>query len=105
MLLDQLSNLLNEGIQTSAFFVDDWRTFYQGHEGAISIFYAHGCRAFATFYDNLDLTVVLFLRLQNAPQRTNTVDLFGRWLINRGVVLGCQKNRAICGQGLLQRAH
>ena len=103
MLLDKLRDFLHQRVKSRALFIDHRRAAHQCHERAISVFDAHGRRAFATLDHHLDLTVFLFLRLQDAPQRSHAVDLFGSRLVDGGIVLGGKKYRAIRRERLFQR--
>ncbi len=87
MLFDELPNLLDERIESSAFFVHDRRASDERHERPVSILDADRGRPFAAFHHHLDLAVFLFLRLKDSPQRSNSVDLFGIGLVYGGVVL------------------
>ena len=87
VLLYELADFLYERVEACAFFIDDWRTPHERHKRTISVLNADRCRAFATFDDNLDLAVLLLLRLENAAERSDPVDLFGAGLVNGGVVL------------------
>ncbi len=89
MLLDELADFLNQCIEPCAFFVDDWRAAHECQESAIGIFNAHSRRAFAPLNYHFDLTVLLFLRLENPAERADPVNLFGTGLVNGGVVLSC----------------
>src|SRR5947207_8719794 len=105
MLFYKLCDLLHQRIETSAFLIDHRGTFDQSHESAVGVFHAHRGGAFATFYNDLNLPIVLFLRLQYASQRSHAVDLLRRGLINSCVMLSSQKNSAITGERLLKRTH
>src|SRR5689334_24334504 len=88
MLLDELPDLLNQGVETGAFFIHDRRATYERHEGSVGVLDAHSGRAFTSLDDDFDLAVVLFLGLQDAAQGSNSVNLLGSGLVNGGVVLG-----------------
>src|SRR5688572_11406735 len=102
VLLDQLSNFLNERVEPRAFLVDHRRASHESHKGSISIFNTHSCGTFAPFNHHLDLAVLLFLRLENATQSSDPVDLFRTGLVNGGVVLSSQKDRAVGSQSLFE---
>ncbi len=89
MLLDELTDFLNERIQACAFFVDDGRAAHERHEGAVAILNADSRRTLSTLDDDFDLAVLLFLRLENPSQRSDPVDLLGTGLVDGGVVLSC----------------
>ena len=91
MLFDQLRDLLHQRIEARAFFVDDRRAAYQRHESAVGIFNANSGGAFAAFDHNFDLAVLLLLRLQDAAERADAVNLLGRRLVDGGIVLGGQE--------------
>ena len=61
MLLDELPDFLNQGIEPRAFFVDDRRAAHERHESAVAVFHAHSGGAFASLDDDFDLAVLLFL--------------------------------------------
>ena len=105
MLFDQLPDLLDERVEAGTFLVNDWGAFDEGHEGAVSVFNTDSSRAFPSFDYDFDLTVVLFLRLQDSSQGPDTVDLIRRRLIDCSVVLSGQEDRAVCRERLFQRAH
>ena len=86
------------------FFVDDGRATHQGRESPVVIFDAHGRGALAPLDDDLDLPVLLLLRLQDAAQRADAVNLFGRRLVHAGVVLRGEEDRAVTGQRFFERA-
>ena len=77
VLLDQLSDFLNERVETCALFVHDWSPAYERHECSIGVFDAHSGGAFATLDDDFDLAVILFLRLENAAECADAVNLLG----------------------------
>src|SRR5690349_16323930 len=102
VLFDELTDFLNKRVETCAFFVDDRRAAYERHERAIGVLNADCRRAFAALDDDLDLAVLLFLRLENPAERAHHVDLFGVGLVDGGVVLSSQENRTVRRQGLLE---
>src|SRR5215218_7861186 len=102
MLLYQLPDFLDECVQACAFFVDYRRAAHQRHERSVGILNTHSGGAFATFYHNLDLPILLFLRLENAAERSDTVDLLGAGFVNSGVVLSGEKDGAVTGQRLFE---
>src|SRR5262245_33201284 len=87
VLFDELTDLLNERVETCAFFVDNGRTAHERHECSVAILNADSRRTLSAFDDDLDLAILLFLRLENTAQRSNPVDLFGSRFVDRGVVL------------------
>src|ERR1051325_10993978 len=105
MLFDELADLLNQCVEPRAFFADDGRTPDKRQKSTVGVFHAHSCRAFATLDDHLDLAVLLFLRLENAAERADPVDLLGTGLVDGGVVLSSQENRPVCSQSLFERSH
>src|SRR6266508_4051885 len=103
MLLDELTNLLYQSVEASAFLVNNGCALHQSHEGAVCVFHADGSGSFAPFDHDFDLSVVLFLRLQYATQSTHDVNLIGRGLVYGGIMLSSQENSAVSGEGLLKR--
>ena len=104
-LFDQLADLLHQRIEPDVLFISNRSTAHQRHERAFSAFDAYHRRPFTTFDNDFDLAIVLLLRLQNASQRSHAVDLFRFRFVNGSVMLGRQKNRAVRGERLFQRAH
>src|SRR5688500_14132275 len=104
VLLDELPHFLNERVETCAFFVHDRSTTNERHESPVAIFDAHSGGAFAALDDDLDLSILLFLRLKNAAERADTIDLLRRRFVNRGVVLSGQKDCAIPSECLFEGA-
>ena len=102
MLLNQLSNLLDQSVKPGSFFIHNRSAAYERHKRTICVFYANRGSALTTFNHYLDLTVVLFLRLQDLAECPYSVDLVWGRFINRSVVLGSQKNGSIGCQGLLK---
>ena len=102
MLLDELADFLDQSVEACAFFVDHWRATDESHEGSVGILNAHSCRTFATFNDDFDLAVLLFLRLENAAERSDSVNLLRSRFVDSGVVLGGQENRAIRSERLFK---
>src|SRR4029079_19341290 len=103
VLLDELADLLDQCVETSAFFVDHRGATYESHEGAVSVLNAHSCRTFATFNHHFDLPILLFLRLENSAKRAYSVDLFRSGLVDSGIVLCGQENRPIRRERLFER--
>ena len=66
MLLYELAHLLHERIYARAFFERGGRAAHEGRESPIVIFDAHGCGALAPLDHDLDLAVLLLLRLQDS---------------------------------------
>src|SRR5437870_13040339 len=95
MLFDQLSDLLNQRIGADTLLVDSGRAPDKGCESAVIVFDPNRGCAFATFNHELDLTVLLLLRLQDAGNRAYSINSFGRGFVDRSVVLGRQKNRPV----------
>src|ERR1044071_1965879 len=89
MLLNELTYLLDQGIEPGPFLVHDRSTTDEREKRTVSVFDSNSRCALASFNDNLDLTVVLFLRLENLAEGPDTIDLFRRWFIDCGVVLSC----------------
>jgi hypothetical protein len=102
VLLDELSDFLNQRIETRAFFIHDRSTTNERRESSVAVFDAHSGCAFAALDHDLDLSILLFLRLKNAAQRADAVDLLWRRLVNGGVVLSGQKDCAIPSECLFQ---
>src|SRR5215475_10890982 len=102
VLLDQLPDLLHQSIYSGSFLINNRGAPHQGHEGTVGILDAHHRSALATFDDDLNLSVVLFLRLQDATKSADPIDLFGSGFVNGGVVLSGEKDRAITSESLLQ---
>src|SRR5262245_36634029 len=105
MLFDELADLLNQGVEPRAFFAHNGRAAYKRHEGAVAVFNTHSSGAFASLDHHLDLAILLFLRLENAAERTNPVNLLGTGLVDGGVVLSSQENRSVCRQSLFERSY
>src|SRR5262249_47561012 len=103
VLFDELADLLNQRVETCTFFVDYRGSAHQRHKRSVGILNTHRGRAFAALDDNLDLTILLFLRLENAAESANPVDLFGAGFVDGGVMLSSQENGAISGQCLFER--
>src|ERR1041384_4645637 len=87
VLLNELTDLLDQCVKTCAFLVDYRRATHESHEGPIAVLNAHGCRTFATFDHHFDLSILLFLRLENATECANPVNLLRSRLVDSGVVL------------------
>src|SRR5687768_5029254 len=102
MLFDELSHLLDECVETSTFFIHDRRATHECHERSLGVIDTHSSGAFASLDDDFDLAVLLFLRLENASESPDSVDLLGRWLVDCSVVLGRQKNGAVGRQCLFE---
>ena len=102
MLLYELADFLNQGIKTRTLFVHDGGAAHKCHESAVGVLHPNGGCSLAAFDDYLDLPVLLFLGLQNAAERTDYIDLVGRWLVDRGIVLSSQEDCPVRRQGLLQ---
>jgi hypothetical protein len=68
------------------------------------LFDTNGFSAVASFDDDLDLSIILPLGLQYPAERPDGVNLVGVWLINRCVVLGCEKNIPFSAHRLFQRS-
>jgi hypothetical protein len=64
-----------------------------------------GTAAFAALDNDFYLSILLPLRLQNAAKRSYGIDLVRRWLIDRRIVLRCEKNVAIAGHRLFECAN
>src|SRR4030095_657268 len=105
MLFNELPDLLNQSIKSSPFFIHNRSAANERHESSISVFYANSSGAFTTFNDYLDLTVVLFLRLEYPSKGSHSVDLVGSGLVNGCVVLSGQEYCAVGGQCLFECAH
>ena len=88
MLFDELTNFLNKRVEACAFFIHYGRATHERHESAVAIFDTDSCGSFAAFDHYFDLAVVLFLRLENAAERTDAVDLVRRGFIDGRIVLG-----------------
>src|SRR6185503_12355784 len=82
VLLDELTDLLNQRVEACAFLVDYRRAAHQRHERAVGVLDADCRRAFASFDYHLDLAVLLFLRLENAAERANPVNLIWTGLVD-----------------------
>src|SRR5688572_1201329 len=61
-----------------------------------------GLTALSAFDDDLDLTVFLFLRLQNSSQSADLIDLIGTRLIDGRIVLRGKKNISLAVHRLFQ---
>src|SRR5262245_18606875 len=105
MLLNKLANFLDQCIETCSFFVHNRRASHESHESSIGVFNADCCCSLTSFNDNLDLSILLLLRLQNPTQGTDTVDLFWGRLVDCRVVLSREKDSAICSERLFKGAH
>src|SRR5438067_1830906 len=104
MLLDKLVYFLNQSLDTSAFFFDDRRTANESRESSVVILDAHSRGAFASLDDDLDLSVVLLLRLQDASQRADAVNLLRHGFVNARVVLRGEKDGVVSCESFLKRA-
>ena len=105
MLFDQLRDLLNQRIGAHAFFSDCSRAPDKRRECPVVVLDTNCGRALATFNHDLDLTVLLLLRLQDAGNRAYSINLFGRGFVDRSIVLRRQKNRPVGLERHLQGAH
>ena len=105
MLLNELTDFLNQSVKTRTLFTSDGRASHQCGERAISILNANSGCSLAAFDDHFDLAVLLFLRLQDTAERTDTINLVWRGFVNSGIVLCGQENSPVGGQGLFQGPH
>src|SRR4030095_881650 len=76
MLVVQLPNFLSQCIEAGAFFVNYWSTTHESRKRTVRVFNPYRGGALTSFDDYFDLTVFLFLRLQNPPESPDTVNLF-----------------------------
>src|SRR5687768_5162839 len=60
--------------------------------------------AFPSLYDDLDLSIVLTLSLENASECTDRIDLVGRGLVDGRVVLCREKDIAVARHSLFKGA-
>src|SRR6266705_2280692 len=105
MLFDQLRNLLHQGVGAHTFLVYYGCATDESCESAIVILDTNRCCALATFDHDLDLTILLLLRLQDARNRADSIDLLRRGFVDGGVVLSREKNRPIGLECHLEGAH
>ena len=103
-LLHQCLDLLQQAVGPIAGFVT------RDHAPDVSIEHPIGVLfdtdrlpAFAPFDNNLYLSVVLPLCLQDPSERPNGIDLLGLWLINGRVVLRREEDVALAGHRLFER--
>src|SRR5579883_822460 len=92
MLFDKLSETLHQGVKALTRFLRLRGAADGGGERSVVVLDANRRGAFAPFDDDFDLTVLLPLRLKNARDCADAVNLFRRRLINRSVVLRGEKN-------------
>ena len=71
-------------------------------ERAVVVLDADGRGALAAFDDDFRLPVLLPLRLQDARDGADAVNLVGRGLVNRGVVLRGEEDGAVGGRAPLR---
>src|ERR1700752_4740709 len=102
MLLYELTNFLDQRIEARTFLIYDRSTAHERHKRSICVLHSNCSCAFATFDNNFDLTVILFLRLQDSAERTYAVDLVRLGLVNGGIMLGGQENGPVSCERLLQ---
>jgi hypothetical protein len=105
MLFNELTDFLNQSVKTRALFTSDGRASHQRGELAISILNANSGRSLAALDDHFDLAVLLFLRLQDAAERTNPINLVWRGFVDGGIVLCSEENSPVGRQGLFQGPH
>src|ERR1035437_5312512 len=65
----------------------------------------HNTAPLASLDDYLYLTILLPLRLQDAPECSDLVYLIGGWLVDSSVMLGRKKYLALAGHGPLEGHH
>src|SRR5687767_11716349 len=69
------------------------------------LFDAHTAAPLTSLYDDLDLAVVLPLRLQYAPQCSDLIDLVSAWIVDRRIMLRRQEYLALTCHCLLEGHH
>src|SRR5947209_18839413 len=68
------------------------------------LFDTYRLTAFTTLDNNLYLSVVLSLGLENSSQRANCIDLIRRGFVNGCIMLGCKKDVSVARHCLFERA-
>ena len=105
VLLDELPGALHERVNARPRLAGRGRAADGRRERAVVVLDADGRGALAPLDDDLGLPVLLSLRLEYARDCSDRVNLFGRRLVNRGVVLGCEKYGSVGGERVFERAH
>ena len=105
VLLDELAGALHERINARPRLAGRGRAPDGRRERAVVVLDADGRGALAPLDDDLGLPVLLSLRLEYARDCSDRVNLFGRRLVNRGVVLGCEEYGSVGGERVFERAH
>ena len=62
-----------------------------------------GARPLHTFHQDLDVAVRHLHALNDVADRAGLIDIVGVWLVDGGVVLGCQEYLPVAGQGFFKR--
>src|SRR6266446_1074676 len=102
MLLNQRLYSLDKSLELRSVFFHGRRFSHERRKGSAIIFDAYGRGPFTSFDDNLDLSVILFLRLQNSAKGANAIDLLWSRLVHRSVVLGSKKYSTVGRQCLFE---
>jgi hypothetical protein len=105
VLLDELADPLHQRVDARPRLGGGRRAADGGREGAVVILDADGRGALAPLDDDLGLAVLLALRLEDAGDGADRVDLVGVGLVDGGVVLGGEEDRAVGGERVFERAH
>ncbi len=103
-LFDQRMDLLQQPVRSKPGFVHRLHLSNVRVEHAVRVLFdPNGFAAVASFDDDLDLAVILPLGLKNAAEGTHAVDLSGVRLVDRCIVLGCEKDIPFAGHRFFQR--
>jgi hypothetical protein len=105
VLFDECRDALHERFKARPRFGDDGGTPHRGGKRPVIVIHPDGRRALASLDDHFGLAVFLALRLKDARDGADAVNLIGRRLINRSVMLRREKDRAVGRQSLFQGAH
>ncbi len=108
----QLYILLKQGGHPLHQLIGGWRGFklrlagaHRGHKKAGAIVHFSGLGSLNAFHQHFDIAVRHLHALHNSANGSDLVDIFRLGLVDRCVVLGCEKNLAVAVQRLFQSAH
>jgi len=105
VLLDELRGALHESVDAGPRLGRDWSAAHGGGERPVVVLDADGRGALAALDDDLRLAVLLTLGLEDAGDGADAVNLLGRGLVDGGVVLGGEEDRAVGGERVFEGAH